>query len=41
MKKLFLLWVFSVVLVFMGTYALAQTRRPAQPTVTGGDIGYN
>jgi hypothetical protein len=40
MKKLLLLWVISLVTVAMGTYAVAQTRRPAQPTVTGSDIGF-
>jgi hypothetical protein len=40
MKRLLLLWVLSLMLVSMATYAVAQTRRPAQPTVTGSDIGF-
>jgi len=40
MKRLLLLWVVSLVLVSMTTYAVAQTRRPAQPTVSGNDIGF-
>ena len=40
MKRLLLLWVMSLVMVSMGTYAIAQTRRLAQPTVSGNDIGF-
>ena len=40
MKRLLLLWVVSLALVSMATYAVAQTRRPAQPTVSGNDIGF-
>ena len=40
MKKLFLLWAVSLVVVSMTTYAVAQTRRLAQPTVAGSDIGF-
>ena len=40
MKKLLLLWVVSLVLVSMATYAVAQTRPSAQPTVSGNDIGF-
>ena len=40
MKKLLWLWVLSLVIVSMATYAVAQTRRPAQPTVSGNDIGF-
>jgi hypothetical protein len=40
MKSVLLLWVLSLVLVSMATYAAAQTRRPAQPTVSGNDIGF-
>ena len=40
MKRLLLLWLASLVLVSMTTYALAQTSRPAQPTVSGNDIGF-
>ena len=40
MKRLLLLWVVSLILVSMATFAVAQTRRPAQPTVSGNDIGF-
>ena len=40
MKRLLLLWVLSLVIVSMATYAVAQTPRPAQPTVSGNDIGF-
>jgi hypothetical protein len=39
MKRLLLLWVVSLVLVSMATYAVAQPRR-SQPTVSGNDIGF-
>ena len=39
MKRLLLLWVVSLVMVSMATYAVAQTRR-TEPTVTGNDIGF-
>ena len=40
MKRVLLLWVMSLVLAWTTTYAVAQTRRPAQPTVSGNDIGF-
>ena len=40
MKRLLLLWVVSLVLVSLASFAAAQTRRPAQPTVSGTDIGF-
>jgi hypothetical protein len=40
MKRLLLLWVMSFVMVSMATYAIAQARRLAQPTVSGNDIGF-
>ena len=40
MKRLFLLWLVSLVLVSMVSYAAAQTRRPTQPTLSGDDIGF-
>lgn len=40
MKRLLLLWVMSLVMVSTATYAVAQSRRLAQPTVSGNDIGF-
>lgn len=40
MKRLLTLSVMSVVLVSLATYAVAQISRPAQPTVSGNDIGF-
>lgn len=40
MKKIILLWVVSLVMVSMATYAIAQIRRDTQPTVSGNDIGF-
>ena len=40
MKRIVLLWVVSLVMVSMATYAVAQTRRATQPTVSGNDIGF-
>lgn len=40
MKRLLLLWVMSLVMASTATYVVAQTRRPAQPTVSGNDIGF-
>ncbi len=40
MKRLVWLWIVSLVMVSMASYAIAQTRRPAQPTVSGTDIGF-
>lgn len=40
MRKFLLLWLLSLVLASMATYAVAQTRRPGQPTVSGNDIGF-
>ena len=39
MKRLLLLWVMSLVIVSMATYAIAQTPRLG-PTVSGNDIGF-
>lgn len=40
MKRLLLFWVMALVMVSMATYAVAQSRRLAQPTVSGNDIGF-
>lgn len=40
MKKRILLWLMSLVMVSMAAYAVAQTRRLPQPTVSGNDIGF-
>ena len=40
MKRLLLLWMLSLVMISWTTYAVAQTRRLPQPTVSGNDIGF-
>lgn len=40
MKRLVLLWVASLVLVAMGTFAFAQNRLPQPQMLSGNDIGF-
>ena len=40
MRKLAVLWLGSLVLVSMGTFAVAQSRLPESRIVSGNDIGF-
>jgi hypothetical protein len=40
MRKLAVLWLGSLVLVSMGTFAIAQSRLPESRILSGNDIGF-